>query len=288
VRIPESLQWMEGWPPGRDWLARVPELVTAASERFGVTPGGPFDGGMTAWVAPVSAEAVLKVRFLDDESAGEPAALAFFDGDGAVRLLADAPDLGAMLVERAQPGHRLEELGNLWDAVEIACVLLRRLWRPVPSTHRFPTAAERATGWAVAIAECPAVPIEWRELAASRAASLAVMDGPLVLGNQDFHLGNVVAAGREPWLLIDPKPVVASPAFDTGHLVRDVVRLGSVELPHVRESVDRIAAGLALESRLVLDWALVRTAVNVVSSASDGERPDAADLRLGDLLLRLR
>jgi streptomycin 6-kinase len=30
----------------------------------------------------------------------------------------------------------------------------------------------------------------------------------------DLHAGNVLAARREPWLVIDPKPFVGDPAFD--------------------------------------------------------------------------
>ena len=35
----------------------------------------------------------------------------------------------------------------------------------------------------------------------------------VVLGT-DLHAGNVLAAEREPWLVIDPKPYVGDPAYD--------------------------------------------------------------------------
>lgn len=35
-----------------------------------------------------------------------------------------------------------------------------------------------------------------------------------VLLATDLHAGNVLAARREPWLMIDPKPLVGDPAFD--------------------------------------------------------------------------
>lgn len=37
--------------------------------------------------------------------------------------------------------------------------------------------------------------------------------GEPVLVNQDLHGDNVLAAQREPWLLIDPKPLVAEREF---------------------------------------------------------------------------
>jgi streptomycin 6-kinase len=30
----------------------------------------------------------------------------------------------------------------------------------------------------------------------------------------DLHAGNVLAADREPWLVIDPKPFIGDPAYD--------------------------------------------------------------------------
>ena len=35
-----------------------------------------------------------------------------------------------------------------------------------------------------------------------------------VVLHQDFHGGNILRGEREPWLVIDPKPLVGEPAFD--------------------------------------------------------------------------
>jgi len=42
----------------------------------------------------------------------------------------------------------------------------------------------------------------------------------------DLHAGNVLAARREPWLAIDPKPYIGDPAYDaTQHLLNCAERL---------------------------------------------------------------
>ena len=42
----------------------------------------------------------------------------------------------------------------------------------------------------------------------------------------DLHAGNILAAEREPWLLIDPKPYVGDPTYDAlQHLLNCDVRL---------------------------------------------------------------
>jgi streptomycin 6-kinase len=50
--------------------------------------------------------------------------------------------------------------------------------------------------------------------------------GPAVLLATDLHAGNVLAARREPWLVIDPKPYVGDPAYDAvQHLLNCTERL---------------------------------------------------------------
>ncbi len=44
----------------------------------------------------------------------------------------------------------------------------------------------------------------------------------------DLHAGNVLAAQRAPWLIIDPKPYIGDPAYDV--------------LQHMLNCEDRLAA----------------------------------------------
>ena len=64
--------------------------------------------------------------------------------------------------------------------------------------------------------------------------------GEQVLVNQDLHGDNVIAAEREPWLLIDPKPLAGEREFAVAPIVR------SGELGHsqaqVRGRLDRLCA----------------------------------------------
>ena len=47
-----------------------------------------------------------------------------------------------------------------------------------------------------------------------------------MLVNQDLHADNVLAAEREPWLVIDPKPLTGEREFAVAPIVR-VVRARS-------------------------------------------------------------
>jgi streptomycin 6-kinase len=110
-------------------------LVAELCARWGLRVTGDPMHGYLALVVPVlrgDARFALKVSWLDDETVNEAAALALWDGGGAVRLL-DADDAtGALLLEWLDPRRRLAE-ANLNVAVPVAGRLLRRLAVPVPA-----------------------------------------------------------------------------------------------------------------------------------------------------------
>jgi streptomycin 6-kinase len=257
---------------GRAWVEAVPSLVAELAERWQLTLGPPIEGGHVAYVAPGERpggeRVVLKVSFPDDENRSEADALALWDGDGAVRLLDADRGSNAMLLERLEPGTPLEDHADRDGAIGIACGLLRRLHRPVQSEHPFPLATDLARRWAREIPEDferlgrPFDPGLVQE-AVTTATELAAWDGRTMLVNRDFHLGNVLAARREPWLAIDPKPVAGEPAFDSGYLLQSV-------LPHrpgrsvVRRTARRLAAELDVDPERIRAWALVRCTDNAV------------------------
>ena len=94
--------------PSRAPLAAIAHEV---AEEWDVELGQPFALARFSFVAPAGAGAVLKVTPPeDDEADEEPDALAFWAGEGAVRLLRRDDRRRAMLIERAAPGSDLEAL----------------------------------------------------------------------------------------------------------------------------------------------------------------------------------
>jgi streptomycin 6-kinase len=83
-------------------------------------------------------------------------------------------------------------------------------------------------------------------------ASPPPTQGELVVCHQDLHRGNVLQAQREPWLAIEPKPVVAEREFDTATLIRD----GPGDL---RWRLNFLAAELDLDRERARRWALAHT-----------------------------
>jgi streptomycin 6-kinase len=280
---------------GRAWLEALPGAVADLRERWQIGIGPAFGGGVVGFVAPAERpdgkHMVLKISFVEEETRNEADALALWDGAGAVRLLDADRELGALLLERLEPGTSLEAYANRDRAISIACGLLRRLWRPVPDPHPFLLVADVATRWARELPERFAAlgaPFE-RDLV-DQAAELCtefvrLQDEP-VLANRDYHLGNVLAAEREPWLLIDPKPLVGEPAFDTGHLLRSLLR-DEPDFSSARRIVERLASELGLDSDRIRFWAFIRSVEDALWGLSVGDPSVDWDLRCARVLSTL-
>ncbi|TDC67251.1 aminoglycoside phosphotransferase [Micromonospora sp. KC207] len=268
LEIPERLGWVGRTPAGRAWLAVLPARLAECVRRWGLrVTGPPFAYAFASLALPAElpdgTRAVLKLQYPDADSAHEAAALACWAGDGAARLLAHVPGRRALLVERCDPGtplHALTQDGGLDAALDVVVGLLPRLWRPAGAP--FTPLAEEAAGW------LERLPVQWARLGRpferrlldaglGRLAELAGTQGEQVLVNQDLHAGNILRATREPWLVIDPKPLAGEREFGVVAIVR------GPELGHspaaVRRRLDRLTDELGLDRERALGWAIGHT-----------------------------
>jgi streptomycin 6-kinase len=215
------------------------------------TPATLSDGG----------QAVLKLNFPEQESAYEADALMHWRGEGAVRLLEVDRKRNALLIERADPGTSLWEVADDEEATVIAASVMARLWlRPPPDSHPFRLLADEAERWTAQLRsdwEALGRPFEQRlvDAAAAAARELAGSQAKLAVCHQDLQGSNVLKAQREPWLAIDPKPIVAEPAFDVASLLRD--RRWSIDCGVIRRRLDLLAAELDLDRDRMQGWGLV-------------------------------
>jgi streptomycin 6-kinase len=258
-----GLAWAASSEEGRAWLERLPRLVAETVAEWSLEIGEPFPDAYASLALPATlpdgGDAVLKICFPHRESEHEAAALACWNGDGAVRLLAQDPTRSALLVERCRPGTPLSEVAEN-AALEVMVALLPRLW--VPAGGPFRTLADEAEWWASYL------PDRWRD--AGRPFERALLDtalealtalppsqGPQVLLHQDLHPGNVLRAEREPWLAVDPKPLLGEREFGIAALVR-ALELGHSE-HHVRRRLERLTVELGLDPERARLWSLAQT-----------------------------
>jgi streptomycin 6-kinase len=255
---------------GREsWLERLPATVRDLAARWTLTVREPFQpGGQTAWVAPAvgtrGMPVVLKVMWRHAEAAHEADALREWDGDGAVRLhaVAELDDTIALLLERCVPGTTLKTRPEP-EQDEVVTGLLRRLWRAPSVGHRFRSLQVMCDAWAdeferKADGATLALDIGIVRAGVDLFRALPRSAHASVLLSTDLHAGNVVAAQREPWLAIDPKPYVGDPTYDAlQHLLNCNGRLRA----DPRSLVQRIAGLLDLDAERLLLWLFARCVV---------------------------
>jgi len=246
------------------WLDRLPDALRNLERRWTLTVGLPFDGEdvSCAWVAPVAladgTSAVLKLGMPHMEAQHELQGLRFWDGDPTVRLVESDDELGAMLLERCQPGTVLRVLPESGQDVVIAC-LLRRLWRSPSEPHPFRPLSAMTEYWTH---ETLADVERWPDAGLVREGLHLFKELPRTAATEvllatDLHAGNVLRSQREPWLVIDPKPFVGDPAYDaTQHLFNCEARLRSDPDGTIR----RIAGLLGVDSERVRLWTFARAA----------------------------
>ena len=237
------------------WAGRLPKLVEDCVEQWDLELEEPFSGGFVSHVVPAG-DVVLKIQWPHHESEHEADALEHWDGDGAARLLARDDARQAFLLERCRPGAQLD--GEA--ALDVLAGLLPRLWKPAGPPFR--PLADEAAWWVSSIHdewEAAGKPFEEELIDAAIEAldALAATQGEQVLIHQDLHAGNVLSAEREPWLVIDPKPVVGEPEFGLAPIIR------SAELGHSEQEVigrlDRLSSELGLDRERARGWALGQT-----------------------------
>ncbi len=265
VIIPERLATTCQKTPERfAWLEQLPNVVRNLEDSWSLSLSPPFDGEEVscAWVAPAVRQdgtpAVLKIGMPHMEGGDEIEGLRFWNGDPTVRLLQAEEKLNAMLLECCDPGTSLRRLPEC-DQDLIIARLLHRLWRVPSIPHAFRPLSAMTAYWAK---ETLSQVSRWPD-AALVGDGLYLFDelprtAPIeVLLATDLHAGNVLAAQREPWLVIDPKPFVGDPAYDaTQHLLNCEVRMQS----DLQGTIRRFADLLEVDHERVRLWMYARFA----------------------------
>jgi streptomycin 6-kinase len=261
--LPDGTRELGQHECGRVWLDQLPGLFDQVVERWQLSIGAVFpDASASLTLRATRADGepvVLKLQYPHREAEHEAAALAQWDGNGAVRLLAHDPDRHALLLELCEPGTPLFELDQD-AALDVLIELLPRLWKP--SDRAFTSLADEAAHWAVTLPDVWVTagrPFE-RDLLASALEAIGELvstQGEEVLLHQDLHTGNVLSAAREAWLAIDPKPLLGEREFGLAPVIRGA-ELGHSRA-HVLHRLDRLSRELGLDRRRACGWTLVQT-----------------------------
>jgi streptomycin 6-kinase len=278
VRLPDGVLGMAG----RDetwahWVDRLPRLTDAVLAEWELAVDGLPMHGYCSLVVPVRTAtrtpAVLKITYDGDvESEHEHLALQHWGGHGAVRLLRADPRRRALLLERL---HQ-EDLRDLWDveACEVVAVLYRRLH--VPALPQLRTLAEHVERWTAPLASLPRdAPIPHRlvEQTLSLVPDLLADPDDLRIVHGDLHYSNVLAGDREPWLVIDPKPMAGDPHYEPAPMLWNRFEELAGDIRNgVRRRFHALVDAAGLDEDRARDWVVVRMVLNAHWSIEDAEQ----------------
>lgn len=216
--------------------------------------------------------AMLKLSHAEEERSGQDL-LAWWDGDGAARVLADED--GALLIERATGARSLSDMargGQDDEACRILCATAARLHVPrskplpqlIPLARRFDALEPAARTHGGMLARC---------LAAANILLAAPQD-PVVL-HGDLHHGNVLDFGARGWLAIDPKGLSGERGFDFANIflnpdLADPSRPVATDPQRFSQRLATVSAAAGIERARLLLWVLAWSGLSMAWFLEDG------------------
>ncbi|EDY57341.1 MULTISPECIES: aminoglycoside phosphotransferase family protein [Streptomyces] len=276
----------ESVPDADDWVDKLPDTAgQAVALRELTVERVQVPGGRSSLVVlvrrPDGTPAVLKLVPPRSRPESERAALAHWDGRGAVQLLEPFVTEGVLLLERLHPDVSVRSLPEAKALLEAAGTL-RRLWVEPPDDHVFETVAERTGRQADAMRSAPAEVAALVRAALDGRESLLAAPPEERLLHGTFRQSKVLSGTRAPWLAVGPDPVVGECAFDLARLVRDRVE-DLIATPSgaatTRRRVKRLAESLEVDQERLRGWTLFRAVESGVRALRVG-RPRDAELLL--------
>ncbi|MEU3481339.1 aminoglycoside phosphotransferase family protein [Streptomyces sp. NPDC033754] len=295
IYVPEELarsQAKYNGEAGRAFVAGLPALAEEFLDRWGLRVTGPSMYGVASLVLPVErvadgGRAALKMQLLDDETEGEPVGLRVWDGAGAVRLVEHDAGTGTMLLEWLDAARPLSSVADTREALRIVAGLLARLVA-VPAPPGLRTLGDIAAAMLADVPEA-AARLSAADAAVLRDCAAAVREVAGEPGDRllhwDLHLDNVLAAEREPWLAIDPKPLAGDPGFDLLPALTDRFDPDPDELLWRFDLLAEVGG----DRRRAVAWTLGRVLQNGLWDVEDGEPAlDAEQVALARILLARR
>lgn len=267
-----------------DWLHRLPTLFDSVMTDWELRSAGRPMHGFASLVMPVQtasgADAVVKVTFDgDDESLHEAVTLQHWNGRGTVRLLRADPYRRALLLEQLHQ-RNLNGVPDL-QACELIAGFYRRLH--LPALPQLRTVSSYVEQWVAAMSTLPrSAPLPHRLLDQATSLSRDLVADPASTGvivHGDLHYENVLAADREPWLVIDPKPMSGDPHYEPAPALwnrwEEIVASGNVRTA-VRRRLSTLVDVAGLDEDRARKWIIVRTVLNAHWALEDAQQANRA------------
>lgn len=265
---------------GSAWIEALPTIIKALSDQWALKNITPVENMSYNYVAKAirsdGQSIVLKIGFDKQVIVDEKQALAYFDGNAAIRLLDYDEKYNALLLDQAIPGTTLKSFYPAQDEFVIDCyvnTVKRLLSKSMNSPYRF----RHVRDWLKAIDKVKSnlIPNSLLQRAIDLKNSLlSTMTKEIVL-HGDLHHDNILQ-NNDTWVVIDPKGIVGEPefeiaAFDFIHADEMKDGIDIKKLFHQR--LNLIAEKSQLSAERIKDWIFIRLILSAVWHVEDNGDP---------------
>jgi streptomycin 6-kinase len=278
VAIPQGLlEYASRRPEWATWLEALPRLVREVLDEWDLSYDGQARHGACALVVPVvtsdGVPAVAKFSWMHEEQEHEHLALQAWQGNGTVRMYRADPVRGVLLLERLDATRDLTTI-DVIEACEITAGVYERIH--LPALPQLRTLSSYIARWGADLTrldrDAP-IPRRLVEQAVSLGKDFVAdpaTDGHIIHG--DLHYENVLAGDREPWLVIDPKPMSGDPHYEVAPLLwnrwEEVLASGDVRAA-IRRRFHAVVDTAMLDEDRARDWVVVRMVHNAMWCVHD-------------------
>src|SRR3989344_5751794 len=252
---------------GEEWLGTLPKIIEKCERLWHVEAEESSFELSYNYVTSVRQEdgsaAILKVGYPHEELFNEVKTLKVLDGRCTARLLNSSLELGAMLLEKLQPGIVLKTIqkDNDEEATKIAADLIKNFPIPVPVGVELPT----VTAWTAVFKSIKKkkdspMPLIVLEKAESLFTDLDQSKTADALLHGDLHHDNILFDDTRGWLGIDPKGVIGEPLFNAARFLNNPnPYLSEMDNPKriIERRLEMLSSAFEADKNRLAAWAYV-------------------------------
>lgn len=260
---------------GAQWLKNLPPIIKMCAQKWGLSdvitiPNLAYN--YVAYAQQAGKSVILKLRCDNQELEKEVSALEAFSDYGAAKIIAYDNPLGALLLERIEPGNSLASLlpNDDAQATKNAGHVLSRLHQaPIPDGQKFPTLEYILPKFDKEFSELSPFIERARIL---RAHLLATQPRTVIL-HGDFHHDNILLGEHNQWCAIDPEGLIGDPGYDMGLYIRNPLAL-LMDQPDIEQLITNRIKDFSLffgyEKQRLYQWTYLQTTSSAYWSLEDG------------------
>jgi streptomycin 6-kinase len=291
---------------GRRWLNTLPATIANCVRMWDLKLEEQYEDLSFQYVIRArradGSPVVLKLGVPRDELDGEVQALRLYAGRGVVRLLGSDHALGALLLERIEPGFQLAQLAHRDDiaATTVGATAARALLMlgvsPDEASSGAISLGSIENEWSQAFdgyrarvgrsaGPLPADMVREAERRFDRLLSSSAVSDQIML-HGDLHHHNILKSSIEndAWIVIDPKGVIGEPACEVSAFLRNPGSVvATIKDPQglMHRRVEALASVTDLDPLRIRDWGVVGSVVSAIWCIEDSEpAPDPTVWRL--------